>query len=788
MSTFVMKTTTKPTSITSYIAAFAAGALLLCSFNAYATNYPGNGIGGWGGSVSKGTLSVTDDGTNITFSLQRGSGTLDNALVIYIDTGAGGFADTSGFTDTGDGGRIAVSGYNGGANRSTLTFTSGFRPSYAISIDQYYASLFHLVSGGSHGWITGTGQSGNSSANFTLTISAAQIGLTNGSTANVRIFGTLIAESAWRSQETIAGTATTAFGDGYNPFTQTTYGTYVFSAPVTPTYPVTFQVDMTAQIATGAFNPAGGDTVYAAGSFQASPWSGFQLNPSVGNTNIYTGTYQDANPLGTAEQYKFHFHNISGNSDSWDSDPNRQFTLHSGGQVLPVVYFNNIPASPSATTNAITFQIDMEPQIYLGHFNPANGDTIQVFGSFQSPSWSGGFILTNNPSISASNIYSGTFVEPNYPGTIFQYKYVIISGGNNNYETGNDRYLVTPTNAATLPLAYFNGVSNIYATPITFQVDMTVPILTGGFVPANGDTVTAAGTFQSNVWTAGVFVLTNNPNAANTNIYTGVFVDLNQPGSGEQFKFQINPAGNPANANWEGVANRTFLLGSTAQTLPLAFWNNLNPKDVLSAETIITFTVNMTNAVDVFGSAFNPDNDLVMVDGDFTNPQWPVMGNATDPLINSDYSANVLQNIPGTQLYAGTFTVPAGHSLQVTYKYGIYHNTASVNTNVDNEAGTYLNHTRYIRTAGTYNFPVDTFGLQRSNLTAATEPSFGALAIGAPVGGHLPISWLGRPGVHLQAATNLVNATWLDLNATDGASLTNWPQSSGYKFFRLVKP
>jgi hypothetical protein len=772
---------------------FVAG-LFLASNSAQATNFAGNGNTGFGGPVGQGTLSVTDDGTNITFTLQRGGGNLNDVLAIYIDTGtAGGYADTSAFTSTGGDDVNAISGYNG-SSRSVMTFTNGFRPTYAIAIKPNYMDLFSLTNPASFSYITGTGQSGSSSASFSLTIQASQIGLTPGVSSSFKIFGTLTSSTAYRSTEAIAGNDYSAFGQGNNPFTQTAFATYNFAAPPAPSYPVTFQVDLTAQVTSGAFNPGNGDTVYAAGSFQTNAWSGFQLtnNPAAANTNIYSGTYLDYDPTNTAEQFKFNFHSVANANNTWEGVDNRPFILTAPGVTNSLVYFDDVFASPSATTNYLTFTIDMGPQIYLGHFNPGNGDTIQVLGTLENPKWTiGGFILTNNATLSgnASNIYSGTIPDGNYPGSYENYKFVIhtLSSGD-TYESGNNRVFFTPTGSQTFLLSYFNGVSNIYSTPITFQVDMTAPILAGTFVPGV-DTLSAAGTFQTNVWTAGAFLLTNNPAAANTNIYFGTYVDVNAPGAGEQFKFQINPGGNALSANWESVANHTFLLGSTAQTLPVLNWNNQDPANVLLVPTVATFTVNMTNALDIFGYAFDPNNDVVIIDGDFVNPQWPNIW--TDPLIGGiDNQQFILTNNPvGSELYSGTFTIPAGNSLVVNYKYGIIHNyTGYANTNADNEAGFAQNHSRYIRTTGTYIFPVDLFGIQLTNSAAATEPSFGSLAIGKPSGGNLPLTWLGRPGVHLQYTTNLVGGTWVNLNATDGTNAANLPPAGSSTFYRLVNP
>ena len=75
----------------------------------------------------------------------------------------------------------------------------------------------------------------------------------------------------------------------------------------------------------------------------------------------------------------------------------------------------------------------------------------------------------------------------------------------------------------------------------------------------------------------------------------------------------------------------------------------------------------------------------------------------------------------------------------------------------------------------------------------------GNLTVGMPAAGSVPVSWLGRPGAHLQTATS-INGPWTDISATDGTnwtsgvnttdglmSVTNWP-ADGNAYFRLVKP
>lgn len=781
------------------LAALAAAAMLISTTPVRATNFAGNGNTGFGGTIGNGILTLTDDGTNINGHLTFG-GAFNDTLVIYVDTGAsGGFTTTTNFADTGDGTRKAISGYNGGSQRSVLTFTNGFTPKFALGISSGFGGLWSLANGGANSlpFVTSLNYN-NGTGNFS--VPATSLGLTNGQAATIKIFGTYISSTAFRSTEAICGNIFTAFTQGYNPFSQTAFATYNFSTPPPPTYAVKFSVDMAAQIASNAFAP-GSDVVQCGGSFQTNPFA-FDDFPlvRVGTSSIYTNTYKDANPTNTVEQYKFRFISLANNTTNYDENPNRAFTLKSGGQVLPLVYFNNIAAVPSATTNVIQFSIDMGPQIYLGNFNPGAGDLIKVYGSFEVPKWSGNFPpvgnLTNNPTLSgnASNIYSGSFVDGNYPGTVHQYKFVIAPGGiGANYENGSDRSLTTPTNSGTLALAYFNGVSTYQAIPITFSVDMTVPRLLGMFNLANGDTVGCAGTFQTNSFTVGAagFILTNNPTASTSNIFSGTYIDRNAPGIGERYKFVINTNGGgtayelPASTSG---GDRQFLLGSVAVTNLLVLWNDLSLNDVLLTDTTVTFTVDMNNASDLFGFPFDAGNDTVFIAGDFTSPHWLI--NWTAPIPDQSYSGyQLVNNPPGSGLYSHSFVIPAGNSILVNYKYGIYHNTSALNTNLDNEAGVGQDHTRYVRANGSYSFPMDIFGVQRTNSALAVEPSFGNLAAGKLVAGKIPVTWLGRRGVHLQTATNLVTAVWQDESATDGNSATNWPVGSfKARYFRLVQP
>src|SRR5215813_13993209 len=128
---------------------------------------------------------------------------------------------------------------------------------------------------------------------------------------------------------------------------------------------VTFQVNMSAQIALGNFNPTT-DTVNVAGD----PINGWSTSASLltsADMNIWTGTFDVSGSLGATVQYKYVINTPSpppiweGTVGPGGGNGNRTFTLGAGAQSLPVVYFNNASNSISVT-NAITFQVDMSVQ------------------------------------------------------------------------------------------------------------------------------------------------------------------------------------------------------------------------------------------------------------------------------------------------------------------------------------------------------------------------------------------------------------------------------------------
>ena len=179
-----------------------------------ATLYTGNGNTGFGGEIGNGTLSLDDDGTTITATLTKGADPMTDAFVIYIDSVAGGFVDTSTISDDGDELRRAASGFDGGAgNTSTVAFPAGFGADYVISMDAdgpNFGGLWSMASGGAFSLpfidtvnLSPTGTS--VSATYTFSFDLSEIGLSTGDSFNF-VATYLNGNGVFRSDE--------AFGDG----------------------------------------------------------------------------------------------------------------------------------------------------------------------------------------------------------------------------------------------------------------------------------------------------------------------------------------------------------------------------------------------------------------------------------------------------------------------------------------------------------------------------------------------------------------------------------------------
>ena len=555
---------------------------------------------------------------------------------------------------------------------------------------------------------------------------------------------------------------------------------------------VTFSVDMGTNILTGTFVP-GTDTVSVHGTFNS--WgAGLTLYPKSGGT-VYTNTLDDSTDANGGElDYKFVNSDPNAGNGGYESlatGQNRAVLLPatSGASlVLPTPFFNDDGAP---VTNTVEFNVDVSQQIALGAFIPGTS-SVEVRGLFNS--WTGGvFPLTNNPNylvtnqfgLVTSNVWQGATAVGGSPACVEAFKYVIQPGtlwdspDAVDSDGGGNRYFFNV--AQTLPLVNFADEPYAPLSTNVFSVDMSAQLLLGDWNPS--EPVALAGSFNN--WSTGSPYMTNNPTAANPNIYYQS-VALGE-GSTPQYKFTFQGPGgtvweNPTGPTLGGNRFFTVPTATNYNVLPTVFFSDQSVNDLLTTNIWVTFSIDMANASQYpSGPDFDPSSDTVSVNcPELNGGAWF----SWDPIT---LSATELTNDPvGSTIYKGTFLIPMGMTFNVTYKYGI--------DGADNEAASGDNLLRVIRSTatGAYAFPMDTFGNQYN------EPAFGELNAVKTSPGTVQVSWLGAPNVTVESAASLAPGSWVNQPETAGTvwsagvgstnglvSVTNWPAASGNQFFRL---
>ncbi|MGD0261853.1 MAG: hypothetical protein ABSD29_18955 [Verrucomicrobiota bacterium] len=324
----------------------------------------------------------------------------------------------------------------------------------------------------------------------------------------------------------------------------------------------------------------------------------------------------------------------------------------------------------AAGNSIVTFSVDVTAQVQSSAFIPGTS-VVYARGNFNG--W-GTSPLTNNPVALNTNIYSGTYADTaDANGSAMQYKYYIDTGANwenpaNN--VGGNRTWGLPKasgGSLVLPTYYFSDTAPTgqpqVTNSITFQVDLTQQIVLGNFIPGTSH-VYARGSF--NDWgndntATSPFPLTNNPAAANTNLYTGVFIgptgveggEIDNYGSIEYYKYYIDTGtawDQPSAQNSDSGDNRAYNLLEIngALVLPAVYFSDLAP--VPPVTNVITFQVDMSVQA-ALGRFTPPPNgiDYVQLFGSFNNWTAAIPMTNNPPPYTNKYSCVVTQiSNPGT--------------------------------------------------------------------------------------------------------------------------------------------
>jgi hypothetical protein len=410
-------------------------------------------------------------------------------------------------------------------------------------------------------------------------------------------------------------------------------------------------------------------------------------------------------------------------------------------------------SAATALAGQVTFQVNMSAQTALGNFNPAL-DTVSVAGDAIN-GWSTTASLLA-PSPTDPNIWLGTFEVTGAAGITVQYKFVMLTSSGTTWEgnvgpggpTGN-RTLTLSDADQTLPVVFFNNVTSgaKVSADVTFQVNMAVQIALGSFDGSLG-TVSVAGEF--NGWSTSEFVLTQS--ASDPDIWVGTRTLTGAADSSINYKFVMNGSTWEGNVGLNGAQNRALTLTSTAQVLPVVFFNNVT---AVPSNIPITFQVNL--AVWIAQGNFDPAMGTVSVAGDLLN--------------NWNTSASVLtRSATDPNLWAGTFEVNSSAGAVMLFKYVL--NDGATWESIDN----------------------------RSYTIASTDPqvlppvffnnvnNLGALSLGVVSAGQVTVSWTAGPLIRLQTTTDLGSRVWQDVPNTLGQSSATFQVGSGQAFFQLVGP
>ena len=576
---------------------------------------------------------------------------------------------------------------------------------------------------------------------------------------------------------------------------------------------VTFSVDMTTNYLNGSFNPAT-DTVHVSGTFNGwAGLAGLQLQ-EVGLTApyIYTNTVVDTTDTNGVMLYKFvcsdsAFSGSGGYEGTADSG-NRGLYLNGGTMAPPTPFFGDSGAGITYTGN-LTFQVDMSQQTNLGSFNPGT-QTVDVKGNFDG--WASSSPLVLDPG-QPGLVYTNTFPYTVGVSTNAHMAYGFeITGGayenlgsSTNSDGQNNRFFTALPGDQTFPVVYFSDqpFTTILVSNITFSVDMSIVAITD----TNFDRTTVSVDGDFNCWSD--ISCTNNPTAVNTNIFTSSTAYTVGLSSGHQYQFRYKTKDTASTVydHAAGGGNRLFTAVNTDPngTNYASVWDDASLDDYFLTPQAVTFSVSMTNSSGAFitpqGSnavPFNPNTDNVYLNGSINGGWFP--WESAQP-VTYPVGYQMIRAAP-SYIYTNTIIINPS-AADIVYKYGTDPGGFSGGPN-DNEAAQNQNHARVLRTltASPYQMPLDTFGAQYN------EPYFSAgnggaaqLSVGSASGGTVPVSWLGRPGAHLQTKSSLTSGSWVDLWATDGTnwnaghygvnglvSVTNFPTSGGNTFFRVVKP
>jgi len=195
--------------------------------------------------------------------------------------------------------------------------------------------------------------------------------------------------------------------------------------------PVTFKVNMNAQIDASAFDPATGNILMES-----------LLGPKVMSDDNSDGIYEltEDLPLGVT----FFHYSINGDADeSLPYDRSVNITVANEPVILDVVWFSNVQSVSHGAGN-INFRVDMTVLQNLGFYDRAAGDSLELRGGVND--WGSNLdrSIIDMIRLPGTEIYTLTVPYEGDAGDIFSYKFFLnlhqIAGGDTAQHAGEDFY------------------------------------------------------------------------------------------------------------------------------------------------------------------------------------------------------------------------------------------------------------------------------------------------------------------------------------------------------------
>jgi hypothetical protein len=331
----------------------------------------------------------------------------------------------------------------------------------------------------------------------------------------------------------------------------------------------------------------------------------------------------------------------------------------------------------------ITFQVDMNAAIDNCALDPASDQVVSVVGELNG--WNTG--VSNLADGDGDGIYGGTFtVNEDSLGTDGELQYKFWGTDPVGWENDPNRTF-DPTEDTTLDPVEFNQTfedicdAETETYEIIFQVDMSVQTLIGEFDPET-DVVTVAGAF--NDWTNNADTLVQD--IFNPDIYVGlVEAELIVP-SEQAYKYIIGEPDDAAPDGWESGGDRIFSItgnetdddgnGIPEAIVPVRFFDDVTPDDILTASATVVFEVDLRPAYyHLIDNGFLPADTqtgepVETLDGLFIN--GPVAGSADGLTDWATWGPDDLAQIPTRQLVddgTGGDAVAGDSIFTITYEY-----------------------------------------------------------------------------------------------------------------------